>query len=527
MRIKKFNEVNINFADLQKQATNGLLRGDVLVSKLKKQIDNPEDEVGKIIFNSDNKRIDSPVTNADEIINNITDGDEKSFDVEKAKNFLTKGRNYIKRFSVDDEQFKLNDIEKTKDFGSSSGSSLGTEQTIVVESIQCLICALRQKMRQNITINDIFSLFDRNGNIHSNLISQIEIPISLNSDIINQYVGSWGDTFVKTANSLFEEKSVYVPKLSSDKKDRLLSGRIRYKFCQINSKSRIVESIRANYKRFVVTKGIPIEKWNPSDLWIISFEDEENIINSLRNCDTLVDFNSKIDEFFLEKKLIGVSLKKLKENKDVNLLINKVTPRPTYKFLKVRTSSKPLSSLGVHVLLEQRSSLESECRQILINFRTFNGKEVIGDISGEITGTSARYGKISLKRINQILSSIKESFGVEELGIIQNYKELSTKTNKQLYIDILKMNDLVGRFGDKITSIESGERVEPAENEYENRVRLVSKYQALNFAKILYQSSEIEVDDKNLSDLICQRIMYYALAIQNDVFESPIYIRIV
>lgn len=515
MRIKRFNEKNLTITDLEKTAPDGTTRGDVLVSKLKKQIQNPDDKSNFLTFKpNDKSKIEAPVSNAEELIDNITDGPEQTFDTEKSKEFFLKGRNYIKRFQVFSDKFKLNDLEKTKEFGSSAGSSLGSEQTKIVESIQCLYCALRQELGRNLVDIDSELLFEKSGEINENILNYVRIPISINSEIIEKYNESWLETFLSTANSLYEVRKLYTdkPEIFDKKEDSILNPSRKYIFYQINFKSGIINSVNKNYKKFSEAQRIPIEKWNPSDMWIVDSQSEDIIMGRLDRVDTIQRLNQCVDNLFRNKLLVGVSLKKVKKLSSAKLLINKVTPKPFYKFLKARTSVKPLSSLGVTLVLQQYSTLKEENRNISVNLRTFGGKERITDISGEITGTSARYGKISLNKINQIFSKYSTELDIN-IPLIENHTLLSNKTSEELLEEIELMNEYIGGKGDKT-------RETKVEANVSNRVRLISKYQALKVAKNFYEFPAIK-------DEICQDIMYYALAIRNDLFESPMYVRIV
>ena len=52
------------------------------------------------------------------------------------------------------------------------------------------------------------------------------------------------------------------------------------------------------------------------------------------------------------------------------------------------------------------------------------------------------------------------------------------------------------------------------------RSRLISKYQALKLAQLLYHHHDV-------ADQIIQGIFYYAMAIKNDKFVCPKYVRII
>ncbi len=139
MKILKFNELNLNIAELDK-TVDSVKKGDILVNR----IINGED----ISFKpkSGNNNI-APVTNPDDIIPKITT--RNRYDHDKGKSFfLRNSRNYKDILDTDNGKFKLNDIEKTDYFGSSGGASLGSKDAKIVESIQCIFLALRQSKRE-------------------------------------------------------------------------------------------------------------------------------------------------------------------------------------------------------------------------------------------------------------------------------------------------------------------------------------------------------------------------------------------
>jgi hypothetical protein len=536
MRILRFDEKTLNNFELTKPAVAGGTRGDLLVTKLKKQIEDPQDTSNMLTFNTFSKgQVPLPVDNAEEIIDNITDGEEKVFDIEKATSFLSKpGPRYLDKFKTGEDIYKLNNIEQTPDFSSSSGSSLGAEKTMILESIQCIYCALRQYLGRDIKVEDLDSLFDDNGEINPKILIYVRINKKLNRDIVEELHNEWYQTLISTANSLFTSKPLYTEKAPhnvlkvEDNNGQflysVLDPKIRYIFYQINFKSELISTMRNSYKKFEDCSKIAFEKWNPSDMWAVNSATDiySQIINRINRTQTVTSLNGVVDSNFKSRDLVGVSLKKIPTLTQPTLLINKITPRPKYKFLKVRTSNVPLNSLGVHVILQQESSLESECRTISLNLRTFAGDKV-ADITGEVIGTTSRHGKISLYWMNRILSKFQEKTKVD-IGYVQTYDELKSKSDEELMSEIVQMNDFIKSVGDRTNQKRDEEKIS-------NRVRLVSKYQALKLACMLYDISTIDVElysdyrDK-YSDLLCQDIMYYALAIQNEVFTSPMYVRV-
>ena len=143
MRIYKFNEKNLDIKELDKRSN-----GEVLIKKIKNEepIKILKKRGGLTIKNDDVK-----VSNGDEIITNITDS-EGDYDSNKGKRFFLNGRRYKEVIDDGEQQYQLNDIEKTPDFGSSRGSSAGSLDTRDVESIQCFFLSYRQNKKKEINL---------------------------------------------------------------------------------------------------------------------------------------------------------------------------------------------------------------------------------------------------------------------------------------------------------------------------------------------------------------------------------------
>lgn len=506
MRILRFNESKLTIADLEKEDKVGNLRGDLLVKKLKDQIEDPEDDSSYLTFNKGNSKVKATTVNAEDILDNITDGDDV-YDTEKARRFFVKNTRYVNKFDTGEDIFKLNDVEKTKDLGSSGGSSLGSHETRNVESLQCLFCALRQNLNRDITKNDKDLLYDEYGHIKADILDYTKVVIELDSELVEYYFNKWSETFISTANSLYQNRELY----TKDKRSGSILNTVRkYTFYQIGYKGGIIEAINNSYKRFSEVRGIPISKWTPSDMWAIVKDRELDIIRRINSCRTIGELNVYIDRYFDRKDLVGVSLKKVKNITNNKLLINKVTPKPRYIFEKIRTSTDPFSSLGIYVILKQYSDLEDENNKLIsLNLRTFDSTKLY-NISGEVIGESARHGKIGLAKINSIFEKINKNYG-QNIQLVPYHPELSDINLDWIKNEIIKLNEICD---DKVDS----RKKEDTKNEL---IRAVSKYQSLLVAKNLK-----EVDQK-YADEICQRMMYYALAIENDTFECPKYVRII
>jgi len=506
MRIEKFLEANLNLGELEKPVNSDQLRGDILIDKISKG-DN-------LIFKTKSGgRFSGKVSNPDEIINAVSDEAGK-YSSKKARDFFLKGRNYRKVIKVENEtnDLQLNDIEKTKDFGSSCGSSLGTIETRYVECIQCIFLALRQnKGNESLTVDNYEEIYYDSGEIREDLLENIRVPIFLDREIIEKYSESWLNTFLSTANSLYEVRPIFT-KENSDL-DTILDTRKKYVFYQGSYDTGFMKKLSLVYRSLPETNGIPMAKWTPSDIWVIEKTKEVSIINGIEESRSISELNRKIDDYFNRKLLIGISLKKLKSIKrtsDVNLVINKMTPIPKYVFKEIVTSEDPMGSISVKIIVNQISPIESENKDETMVVRSFSGPNFISDVSGEVMGSSARYGKVGLYRINKIIGNVSNRVG-KFIPQIETKSELSLWTNERLIEEIYKMNDFVGGMGRKTRTKESVDLT---------RSKIISKYQALRLAEILYEY-------KDYSDEIIENAFYYAMSIKNEIFVSPKYVRIV
>lgn len=516
MKILRFNEANLNLGELDKPAPSLPTRGDVLIQKIK-----DEEE---IIFRPPNTApIQATVVNDEEVVDSISD-DDGQYNREKAKAFFVQGAKYQPVIKAsDDNDYKLNDIEKTIDFGSSGGRSLGTEETRNVECLQCLFFALRQKAGRTITEADILDLYDRKGKISKDYTKYIRVPVdidyamSLYSDNF-----TWRDTFITVANAMWESTPIF----TRDKRmyQRSLDKNKKYIFFHIGYDGALTSAISSKYRE-LDTAGIPIPKWTPSDVWAINFDKESDIISNIERSTTFNRLNYIVNSEFTNNNLRGISLKKVSGVKKITIIINKVTPTPSYTFNRVVLSSNPLSNKGIRIIADRFSNFESNPDEIPsegeenIDIRTFSGPTVLSDISGEVAGETARHGKVGLSRINRIISIISDEYNLE-IDRIPTKDEISLSPN-QLKREIASMQDMVLRYGASITSRSGQESVT-------TRASLISKYQSLKLAVILYQYTQhILKDEQSLSDRIIEDMFHYAMAIRNEEFECPKYIRMI
>jgi hypothetical protein len=494
MKINKITEANIDLNDLDKPGQGGL-RGDILVKKIK--------DGEEILFNPKNGDVSlTKVVNSEEIIPNITD-DKERYDSKKSRDFFKSGYRFKKIIlGEDDVLYQLNDIEKTKDFSMKSGTSLGSVETRMVETIQCFFFSLRQKMNRDLKIDEIEDLVC-DESLFNEVMENVRSKVILSLQDIVNYSTSWLESFVNTSNAMYSNVPVY----TTDLKENILSRVKIYNFYHISYDDGISNILLNKYREFPESIGVPISKWTPSDVWAIDSRRESEVLSEVRKSTTISELNNVIDKYFDSKVLRGISLKKVK-SKDFNIVINKVTPKPEYVFDRCIISKDPLTSLGIKIV-SKRKSVYMGFDDEIMDLRIFSGSDnKPTDISGEIVGENARHGKIGLNKINDM---IRKNCGHEFLIPVK--AQLDLLSDDEIESEINTMNDSLIGYGASYGKTGPLKAV--------TRARLVSKYQSLKIGELLYTI------EKDILDKLIKDIYYYALCIENDQFESPKYVRII
>lgn len=518
MKILRFVESNLNLQELDKPSTEpGQVRGDILIRKIK-----DEEE---LTFSAPNTApVRMTVSNTDEIVDAITD-DGESYDRDKARQFFMRGARYqpvIK--GSDDLDYRLNDIEKTADFGSSRGRGLGTHETRNVECIQCLFFSLRQELGRTITEADIKDLYERDGKISIRFTENIRIPVDIDTAMAAYAEDpTWTNTFITVANSMWESTPIY----TRDKTvfERSLDRKKKYLFFQIGYNGGLTQTIVNKY-RSLDKAGIPIAKWTPADVWAVNIDRESEIMSAISGSANFRTLNQLVNREFSTNDLRGISLKKVSGVKDITIIINKITPTPTYRFNNCHMSANPLSSKGCRISALRHSNLtaanvegiESENVEF-IDLRSFSGPSVLSDISGEVLGETARHGKIGLSRINRIIESVNQRYGTDVETIPT--KDEITDDEGTLHSEIRQLQEWLTEYGSEISTRMGQDRVTTVPS-------LISKYQSLMLCFRLYEWSEYEIGDSTtVSDRIIEDMFHYAMAIRNEEFVCPKYIRMI
>ena len=250
----------------------------------------------------------------------------------------------------------------------SRGSGGGAEATTLTESAQCLYAAIAFGLGREITSNDVTQ---NNVNKYSKLFDINET----NERILNELPDEWVESSLLGANKLYQT----------------FRGKGKYVF---HRGSKEVDKIEAAFKRVSKNENvrININKWNPSDIWMISddfsfsFFDKEN---------TILGLNQVIQEKLEENILIGVSLKKIIGNVRISVknIFRDMGTSNVKNYAGYEYSKK---SIDGYVLLTGGTKIQ---------YRSFGAGDGLTGWQGEVKGANANQGKISLGPTNLILKN--------------------------------------------------------------------------------------------------------------------------
>lgn len=370
---------------------------------------------------------------------------KEAIDILKSKNYSNLGGTKKIFIDTNGNSYNLSKFEKTIEFGSGSGSGGGSKNTDIQESTQCVVTAIAFKVvKGNITENN---LTDENVDK-----AMPYCDITASTDDVKDFIKnqSWINSLVSTANILYD----------------------RYKGIdfEFHKGSNFVKSIYDSFKQASKEGGKNIEsnKWNPSDIWLVSSEVKS------------IDFPSKLDELnglilnlLLDESLVGISLKKLSGDASLSYYNVSKDDLKQYTFKGIKSSSKSKNSSLLY-------------NDGVIMFRTFN---FATNFAGEIQGKSAAQGKIGLGGINDIL----KLNNLPELPKAETLSKLFNDNDNELISDFNKI------YSELVENISKDDFINLLENNDLNWK--VSKYMSLKLCSLIKNSSE-DTQTEVISDII-------------------------
>ena len=251
------------------------------------------------------------------------------------------------------------------------GSGGGAEATRLTESAQCLYAAIAFGLGRKITSGDITP-----SNVSS--FNNLFVTDEKVDRILNELPDEWIDSSILGANKLYEKfkKGSYIFHRGSK---------------QVDAINNIFSSIKKKEKF-----RMDINKWNPSDIWMIS---EDFDFSDLSKEKTILGLNQVIQENLDKELLIGVSLKKMVGNASISAknIYSDMKSGKTYRGYEYSKKS-----IDGYILLSGGTKIQ---------YRSFGSGDGLTGFQGEVKGAQANQGKISLGPTNMIL----RSYGVTQV----------------------------------------------------------------------------------------------------------------
>jgi len=299
------------------------------------------------------------------------ESDNRASDRVKVENILTRNRISYGELTRDVGSFggseivtfdmkRVRIIYKLKD---NRGSGGGADDTRRNESAQALYAAIAFGLKRKITINDI------NGINVKKFSDKFVIDENVNI-ILDELPDEWIESSLLGANKLYEKfkKGKYIFHRGSKQVDLIND---------IFSQVKKLEKFRMD-----------INKWNPSDIWMIS---EGFDFKQLSKEKTILGLNQVIQDKLEDESLIGVSLKRMVGGASIsakNVFKDMKTTR-TYKGYEYSKKS-----IDGYILLSGGTKIQ---------YRSFGAGTGLTGFQGEVKGANANQGKISLGPTNMIL----------------------------------------------------------------------------------------------------------------------------
>lgn len=314
-------------------------------------------------------------------------------------NFVAKysGKKILKQITKQGKKNVLTDIlltniKKTAAFGSNKGSGGGADNTALFEGAACWVLAYRYSLNKAIDEEYQITLAD---------FEKVKAKVSTTKSMeeIHQFLlnnSDWMKSSIKTANKLLFYSS-YVNN--------------NFKFYRGTG---IVNPISNHFRKVNKANGRPfsdINKWSPADIWM--YDDSITDTKIFTNEMTFQGgYNKVLLDLLKEKRLIGVSLKKVTGEafvKAYNFTRHSLRLEERKKFESIRSISL-YGSIDIYLTGE--------------GYKT-QFRDTAGDGStwqGEITGVTAKHGKVGGGVVNYLLESI---YGTGN-GIFDDYSDVKS-----------------------------------------------------------------------------------------------------
>jgi len=352
----------------------------------------------------------------------------------------------------------------------SGGSGAGAALTQLAESAQALYAALVfNVLKREMTIADVtkdnftkaFPTTVINGSFQS---------------IMNDLPDDWINSSIAGANALY----------------RKFNGKGKFTFHRGSGAVNTIESTFTSVNKTEKAFG-NLNKWSPADIYMISNDVNLSELSMERS---LKGLNAKMYDYIINHKVIGVSLKKMSGRGSVSQK-NFPTDKKTLVVAFHGISSNVDSMDGY--IKWSKNNVDK------IQFRSFGGETSLTGWQGEIKGSTANQGKISLGPINFIL----KRYGVSQLPSSTESASLAIQNKPEHCKEISQLmasNQIIT--SSQINQV--AEEIQRKSNKYR-----YSKYLVLKLFQIM-NSIPSDVKDQIVQD-------FYLYASSQATYSAPYY----
>ena len=261
--------------------------------------------------------------------------------------------------------YKFTQLKKTAEFGSTGGTSAGSEDTALNESSQALYAAARWNKTKTYSKEDLTKAFAK---------CDVSVPLK---NILTNLPEDWVESSKAGAERLFEE-----------------FGGKAYTFHRGSSWVNNLQSHLLKLNR--ETKEFSnVNKWSPADIYLVSSAGQRVDFTKTKS---IIELNNLLKDNLTSKDIIGVSLKKIETPKAKLSYLNFGKKKPTVKFKSYSVAKRNFFN-SKDVTIDY--TVDGE-----IAFRTFSVAP--SSFSGEISGTSAQQGKIGIGPCYKLIEKLSK-----------------------------------------------------------------------------------------------------------------------
>lgn len=531
--IKFFEEANINLLELNK--LKGVdTRGQVLVNKL-------SSNEPKLDFNKGEQPVDLMLNiNGEWVIPSAAIQDIQtngSYDSDKAKQLFLKNNRYKDVFKSGTDTYKLNQVKKTPDFGSSGPGVL----TKKYEIIQSLFIAYKITYPNlDLTTSNISSFLQdykqqKSDNAKKGVLKRIGLHIDIDvisdEDILELSNNKdWFSTFTRVPEALWN---------MTIGRNRVFSTTGKYLFFHITNKDIDSPVFKLTKKFNSFTKGVKIgfPKFCPADLWVVKANALPEINRAIDSCVNINDLITLVDMYFGSIDMIPISLKKVLKGESFKIIVNRTVGKklPDFYIKSFMLADDPFKGAGTTIVTKSvwtsENPVPGEKPEELERVVKIDSSEKGKAIDAEITGKSSKQGKISFDAINRIINTHRAHCNLIKIDTLSELKRLSIEQLKvkiQTHYDILTNLRLVN----VNIAYQTATRLSSKGKEYQTRLKtlttehdFMTKLQALQVTICIAQ---VYMDSPIEGNKLMTSLIRYALSIQTDIFDTtPKYLRVI